>query len=219
VPTANQPRPPPEPIPGVPRDYRIILPDGWFRIALEPGERERSARALADRQFHGLDNAPATKARLRDQLIRQAEAAWQAGGIELYLSLQQAAGLPLAASLLITLIAPPPDGPVTPAQLAEASAAPGRTVTRTTLPAGPAVRVRRRTIPTPGDLRTASPTDPGGPTSPDHPAPPVTNLDIHLQVPGSGAYLLLSFATPLDPLATPMTLLFDAIAATLHWIP
>ena len=59
-------------------------------------------------------------------------------------------------------------------------------------PAGQAVRVRRRAK--------------------------VTSLDIHFPVPDSGAYLMLSFATPLDELADAMVGLFDSIASTLRWL-
>lgn len=44
-------------------------------------------------------------------------------------------------------------------------------------------------------------------------------LDIHVAVPESGAYLILSFSTPLDQLADAMVDLFDSIANTLRWIP
>jgi len=199
----------------VPRDYLLVLPDGWFRIGLEPGERERSARALADRQFRGLrDSAPRLKAELRDRLLRQAEAAYQAGGIELYLSVRDAAGMPIAASLLVSLVPPPPGGPVPVGQLARACTGDRRTVDVTELPAGPAVRVRQHTDPAdPAGARD------GGDVPGGAPGPRVTNVDVHVQVPGSGAYLLLSFSTPLEPLAAAMAELFDAISGTLRWVP
>lgn len=192
--------------PGVPRDYMLALPDGWCRIPLEPSRRQRAIRDLIRRQLTGLDQAPLLKARLRRDLADRAEAAWQAGGIELYLSFMAAGPLPLAASMLVTLIPPPPDGPIPPAALAAALAAPGRATTRRRLPAGPAVLVRHETS--------------GGPT-PDQPADQATGsaaLDVHVQVPGSGAWLLLSFATPVPALAKPMLDLFDAIAGTLCWV-
>jgi DNA gyrase inhibitor GyrI len=78
-------------------------------------------------------------------------------------------------------------------RLAQALAADGGQVTLTELPAGLAVRVRRRTE--------------------------ATTQDIHVTVPESGAYLILSFSTPLDQLADAMVDLFDSIAGTLRWIP
>ena len=179
-----------------PNDYRLILPEGWFRINLEPGTREKAVAALAERQFRGVDDAPHLKAEVREKLLATAQDAFRNGGIELYVSLQTAAGFPLSAALVVTLT--PPHGhdlvAVSPARLAETLNGDGRQVTLMELPAGQAVRVRRED-------------------------PPVTNLDIHIPVPDSSAYLLLSFSTPLAPLAGALTGMFDAIASTLRWIP
>lgn len=49
--------------------------------------------------------------------------------------------------------------------------------------------------------------------------PAVTGLDLHVPVPGSGAYLLLPFSTPLTPLAGALVGMSDAIAATLRCTP
>jgi hypothetical protein len=56
--------------------------------------------------------------------------------------------------------------------------------------------------------------------APDDPADtglPVTSVDWHIPVPGAEAYLLLSFSTPLDPVADLMADLFDAVAHSLTW--
>ena len=45
-----------------------------------------------------------------------------------------------------------------------------------------------------------------------------TDTSFYFSVPGSGAWLLLSFSAPEGPLAAVMADLFDAIAATLRWI-
>jgi len=179
-----------------PSDYRLILPESWFRIDLEPGSREKAVAALAERQFQGVDNAPHLKAEARRKLLATADDAFRSGGIELYVSLQTAAGFPLAAALVVTLTPPqePDRALVTPSRLAETLTRDGRQVTVIRLPAGQAVRVRTED-------------------------PPATSLDIHIPVPGSGAYLLLSFSTPLAPLAGALVGMFDAIAATLRWIP
>ena len=177
------------PIAGVPRDYMIVLPEGWYRIPLEPGPRERAIRELVNRQFGGLSNVPRLKTQLRQLLTERAEAAWRVGGIELYLSLMTAGPLPLAASLVITLIPPPPSGPLTAEELAAGRGTPDRSAEMKELGAGAAVFSQ----PQPG------------------------SLDVHLRVPGSGAWLLLSFATPVEALAEPMRTLFTAIAETLRW--
>jgi len=113
--------------------------------------------------------------------------------------------VPIPASLVISLTPPPPDGrAVTPRQLA-ATLEGDREVSLTGLPAGTAVRTRRRTVPPEGD--------------PSGNILPVTNLDLYVPVPASGSYLVLAFSTNLDPLADSMVNLFDAIAGTLQWLP
>jgi hypothetical protein len=189
-----------------PSDYRLILPENWHRIDLEPGAREPGIARLTDRQFRGIDNAPHLKRQARDELLKTARNAYGNGGIEMYVSLQTAAGFPLSASLIVTLTPPHEDDVnVSPQRLAESLSGNDAQVTLASLPAGPAVRVRRRTAPGENGGAGYRPT--------------VTNLAIHIPVPGSGAYLILSFSTPLDPLADAMTGLFDAIAGTLRWIP
>lgn len=42
-------------------------------------------------------------------------------------------------------------------------------------------------------------------------------MSFYFSVPGSGAWLLLSFSGPDGPLASAMADLFDAIAGTLRW--
>ena len=178
-----------------PSDYRLTVPEGWVRVDLQPGVREPALARLVDRQFHGVDNAPQLKRQAREQFLRGAQYAYGNGGLELYVSLQTAGGLPLPASLVVTLT-PPPDKEtlrITPDRLAQTLTDNGGQVTLTEIPAGPAVRVRRR--------REA------------------TTLDIHVVVPESGAYLILSFSTPLDQLADAMVDLFDSIVGTLRWIP
>ena len=42
--------------------YRLVAPDDWFAVGLEPDQMERSVAALVKRQFAGIDNAPHLKA-------------------------------------------------------------------------------------------------------------------------------------------------------------
>ena len=158
------------------------------------GRAPRRSRGWLGRQFRG-QAAAALKRQAADQLLQTARHAYGNGGLELYVSLQTAGGVPLPASLVVTLAPPPADerALVAPARLAHSLRPGGGQVTLTDLPAGRAVRVHR-----PGASAT---------------------LDIHVPVPGSGAYLLLSFATPLTILADAMMTLFDSIAGTLRWLP
>jgi len=184
--------------------YRLVVPDEWFVIDLQPGRRERSVAALVERQFAGMDNAPHLKAQTRQETLAKAEAAYAAGGLEMFLSLQQIAGIPVAASL-VTFLVPPPPPPVaaaaadvvTAGELAATLAGDDGEVTVVDLPAGPSVRILRRAG-ADGDEASAT-------------------LEVFAPVPGHGSWLLLSFAAPIGPLAPALTKLFDAISMTLRW--
>ncbi|MET8447746.1 hypothetical protein [Streptomyces sp. NPDC005209] len=188
-----------------PADYRLLLPDGWFRILLDPPEqRDKAVDALVERQFHGIDNAPHLKEDLRKDLRRRAAKAHRSGGIELYLSLQEIGPFTIPASLLVTLAPLRHAAPLPLDALAETlSAADGGTASVEELPSGPAVRVRRL-IRQPGeeDARQVHHS---------------LSLEYHVPVPGTAAFLLLTFSTPLEQIADAMAELFDAIAASLTW--
>jgi hypothetical protein len=178
--------------------YRLVAPDDWFAVDLEPDRMERSVAALVKRQFAGIDNAPHLKAQARQHLLDQTRVAQEAGGLEMFLSLQQVAGVPIAASLVIFLVPPPGPHGVTAADLARSLAVGDeRRVTMVDLPVGQAVRVLRRTDNEHGSASAA--------------------LEVFVPVPHNGEWLLLSFATPLGPLVPALTKLFDAICTTLRW--
>ncbi|MFG3271221.1 MULTISPECIES: hypothetical protein [Streptomyces] len=86
-----------------PGDYRLLLPEGWFQIPLDPEQRDKSIDALLERQFHGTDHAAHLKDGLRKDPRRRATKAFRSGGIELYLSLQEVGPFTIPASLLVTL--------------------------------------------------------------------------------------------------------------------
>ncbi|MZF86804.1 hypothetical protein [Streptomyces sp. SID5643] len=195
-----------------PTDYRLLLPEGWFRVHIGPELRERSVDALVSRQFEGVDNAPHLKRQLRESLLAQAAAAFRDGGIELYLSLQKAGALTIPASLLVTLL-PLTGGDQPSAQdiAARLSVDEELEVTVVDLSSGPAVRTLRST----GQADRPAPA--GVPGSPDETLPSVT-VDYQLPIPGAGASLLLTFSTPLIQIAEAMVQLFDAVAASLVWV-
>ncbi|MFB6786077.1 hypothetical protein ACFCWT_05275 [Streptomyces olivaceus] len=209
-------KPPESPVPPAPpADYRLLLPEGWFRILLDPDQRDKSVDALVERQFRGIDNAPHLKEELRGDLRRRAAKAYRSGGIELYLSLQAVGPFTIPASLLVTLAPLRHAEPLPPEDLARALAedaddedagTPVPEVGVEELAAGTAVRVRRL-APQPGG---AAPGAPDG----DHAS---VSVEYHLPVPGTTAYLLLTFSTPLEPIADAMAGLFDAIAGSLTW--
>ena len=197
--------------------YRLVVPDDWFAVDLEPGRRERAVAALTERQFAGLDNAPHLKAQARQDLLDQAEAAYTAGGLEMFLSLQRVAGFPIPASLVIFATpGPEPDPNGTGADaigaLTRELTGRGQQVHMVDLPAGPAVRaVPPAPEETPGDA--AGETAGAAPEQ----TPPSPTLEVFVPVPGGPGWLLLSFAAPLSPLAPALFRLFDAICTTLRW--
>jgi hypothetical protein len=195
--------------------YRLVVPDGWFVIDLEPGRRERSIAALVERQFAGIDNVPHLKAQARQETLAKAESAYSAGGVEMFLSLQQIAGIPVAASLVIFLVPPPATGAVTAEELAATLAGDEGQVSVVDLPAGTSVRLLRRAGSDGLDGFDGS-AGRDGSAAFDRDAASAT-LEVFAPVPDSGWWLLLSFAAPIGPLAPALTKLFDAISMTLRW--
>jgi hypothetical protein len=186
-----------------PRSYRLVVPDSWFRIPLEDEkERRDAAQALTSRMFRGTSHAPQLRARLLGSLNDQSAAAQAAGGLELYLSMLQAAGFPLPASLLVSMAAGPPPG----AGGAEAAGSlalllrgGGKQVSTGTVAGQPTVRARYQAGGRPGRIA------------------PVAAQDVYVLVPGGRAWLLMSFSTPIVELTPQMHELFDAITGTLSW--
>ncbi|MFC8001901.1 hypothetical protein ACFUCH_02350 [Streptomyces olivaceus] len=188
-----------------PSDYSLTLPEGWFRIPLSPEELDASVDALVERQFEGVDDAPHLKRQIRRDLVKRGRKSFRNGGIEFYVSLEMGGPLPIPASLVVTLV-PPGQDALAPRDLAMSLAASGplgQEVSIMERPTGDIVRTRVRTEPEPDDAM--------GNTL------PVTSADYYLRVPRSPAILLLSFSTPLDPIAETMVELFDAIAGSLTW--
>ncbi|MFF3988893.1 hypothetical protein ACFY0B_30430 [Streptomyces sp. NPDC001797] len=180
-----------------PTDYGLVVPDGWFRIPLEPDGWKGPIRALAERVFDGQDDAVLLKREFSKALLARAEEGYENGGVELYISTTSIGPVPLSSSLLVTVV-PPDQGCRLDAQ--------GRSqqITAVELPfAGPATMRRTRTVPEADDSSGSQ--------------LPVTVVDYAVGVPGTEAVLLLTFSTPLDMFADAMVELFEAVAKTLHW--
>lgn len=186
-----------------PRDYRLMIPShGWTRIALDPEVWPRRIQVMVDKQFRGIDNAPHLKAEMRGDLERRCQEAWEKGGIELYLGSMDVAGVPVSASLLVTLIPRPAAQPrATLEQMALGLAVEGRDARVTDLPAGRALVQTYKTPPRPGDGSTF----------------PNTHFDVLFDVPHTSSQLLLSFSTPVEPLAEAMVELFESMALSFVW--
>ncbi|MEU5598126.1 hypothetical protein [Streptomyces sp. NPDC020298] len=182
-----------------PSDYGLIVPDGWFRVTLEPDEWKRSIRALVEKTFEGQDDAVTLKRELKRALRARAEEAYGNGGVEFYVSTTSIGPLPLSSSLLVTIVPAGQD-------LGLAVSAQVRTqqVDEIMLPfVGPATRRRRRMVPQSDDSSGNQ--------------LPVTLVDYAVRVPQTNAFLLLTFSTSLDPFAEAMVELFEAVAKSLHW--
>ncbi|MCW2581864.1 MAG: hypothetical protein JWQ53_654, partial [Klenkia sp.] len=186
--------------PATPGRYRLTVPEGWWAINLGPTRAEANVAALVDHQWRGVDDAPHLKAEARAALLRQAQDAADAGGLQLFLSVGTLGGIPLSASLLVSAV--PLAAPDELTDLAQHGRASGRDVTQVDLPAGAAVRTFWRQPP--GD------DDPSGLVT--------TCLDLHLAVPRAPQVLVLQFRTPMEPLAEVLVEVFDAIAGTLRWV-
>ncbi|MFF4539174.1 hypothetical protein [Streptomyces aureus] len=197
----------PGPAPGLapPSDYRLAVPEGWERVVLDPARWPHRIDKLVQRGLRGTRATPQLKAALAERIRDQAEAAHANGGVEMYLVNQVIGQVPVSAGLVVTLLRPPSGtAPGGLADTAVALATSGADVSTVELPAGPAVRHLHRRRPAPDD--------------PDGNKLTVTHLDVHLAVPNSDLRLLLSFSTPMEPLAEALVTLFDSIARTLQWM-
>ena len=184
-----------------PEGYRLVLPEGWWAIDLDAARAEANVSALVEHQWRGVDDAPHLKAEARASLLRQAQDAARAGGLQLYLSVGTVGGIPLSASLLVSSV--PLGSPDELTDLAEEARGQGRTVTQADLAPGAALR----------SLWRQPPRD-------DDPSGLVTTcLDVHVAVPYAPRVLLLQFRTPVEPLAEVLVEVFDAITGTLRWAP
>lgn len=189
----------------------MLLPPGWWHVPLD--ERwHRSITALLDRCLASLprDRVSTLRRELEGELTRRAERAAENGAIDMYLNVDLVHGLPIAASCLVTSVSV---GSATTLPAAELAAAlgnrPGDEVGVLDVAGVQAARVRRREEV--GDV-TVGDTDVPWPEE-----LPVTRLDVYVPMPGRPEMLLLSFSTPMDPIADAMVALFDAIAGSLRW--
>lgn len=184
----------------------MLLPPGWWHVPLDE-RRGQSITALLDHQLASLprDRIVALRRELDGEIIRLAERAAANGATDMYLNVDLMRGLPVAASCLVTVV-PVGFGTTLPATELAALMGdqPGDEVGVLEVAGAPAARVRRREPFTDGEgLSTGELA--------------VTRLQVYVPVPNSAEMLLLSFSTPIDPIADAMVALFDAIAGSLRW--
>ncbi|TLS41979.1 hypothetical protein FE633_33430 [Streptomyces montanus] len=180
--------------------FGLITPEDWYRIPLQPLERrEASVSALMKRQFAGVDDQPVLRRQSEEQLLGAAEAGADKGGVVLYLSFLEAAGIPLSASLLISQLHQRFDSLDAVAALAGKGE-----VTPVRLPAAGRAARRRRGERTREARRLGTEFED-------------TIVEYFVPVPDRDEVLMLTFSTPLEPIADAMVELFDAVAGTLRW--
>ncbi|MFF4304068.1 hypothetical protein [Streptomyces sp. NPDC001601] len=190
-----------------PSDYRLAVPEGWERIVLDPERWAHRIDKVVKRGLRRTKAGPQLEAALAERMREQAEAAHANGGVEMYVMNQLLGQVPVSAGLVVTLLRPAPGteaGDLGDIARSLAVRATAEQVTLVDLPAGPAVRHRY--------LRRPAADDPDGNKL------AVTHLDVYLAVPNSDQRLLLSFSTPMEPLADALLGLFDAVARTLQWM-
>ena len=186
-----------------PVGWSLLLPPGWWHVPLDE-RRHQSIAALLDRQLESLprDRVATLRRELDGELTRQVERAVGNGAEEMYLNVDLMRGLPVAASCLVTVV---PVGFGTALQATELAAlmsdGPGDEVGVLEVAGALAARVRRRDPVTDTEgLSTGKLA--------------VTRLQVYVPVPNTTEMLLLSFSTPIDPIADAMVALFDAIAGS-----
>lgn len=183
-----------------------MLPPGWWHIPLDE-HRAQSVKALLDRQLASLprDRVATLRRELDGELTRLVERAVANGAVEMYLNLDLMRGLPVAASCLVTVVSVGFGTALPATELAELLGdQPGDEVGVLDVAGVSAARVRRR----------EATTDENGISTGEL---AVTRLQVYVPVPNTTEMLLLSFSTPMDPIADAMVTLFDAIAGSLRW--
>jgi hypothetical protein len=177
--------------PAIPRDFTVLLPPGWARIPIDGRESARAATLAAQKT---ADLTEPRRSQVRDKLTRLIRSALRdarsCGGIDIMLSLAERDGVPLAASCLISYV---DQGQRVPLDMLAAELS-GKGGDVTVAQAGGDGAVRRR-----------------------YHEDGMTKLDYFLPLPGRTGLLVMSFGTPMEPLADAFVLLFDAIAQSLRW--
>lgn len=189
-----------------PVGWSLLLPPGWWHVPLDE-RRHRSITALLDRQLASLprDRVATLRRELDGELTRLVERAVENRAVEMYLNIDVMRGLPVAASCLVTLVSVRFGTALSATELAAMMGdRPGDEVGVLEVAGTLAARVRRREPVTDTDgLSTGELA--------------VTRLQVYVPVPNTTEILLLSFSTPMDPIADAMVTLFDAIAGSLRW--
>ena len=183
-----------------PSDFSLLLPPQWVRISLDSREHERVVGIINTRIQHlPAQQRESVRRVLTRDMLEALAGAREAGGVDVFLSVAERDGAPIAASCLVTFL-DSRDGVPLDGLLVNLAGA-GEQVSIVRIADAPAVRrLSVRQTPAGGSLLTS------------------TEVDFFIPLPGSTGLLVLSFGTPIEPLAEVLVLLFDAMAESLRWV-
>ncbi|MGY1688855.1 hypothetical protein [Geodermatophilus sp. SYSU D01105] len=192
------------------QDFTLLLPPGWARIPLDDRVPLR-VKQLVDERLSTVpaEHREALRTGLTRDLGETLTAARSRGGLDVLLSLDPVAGMPVPASALVTHLQG--DG-ADLAGLLETLSSGGDDVTVQELDlvevaGAPAVRrlgVHEERVDPVGEL-------PGGVLR-------VTRLDYYVPIPGSHGILVFAFSTPVEQLGPALVGLFDVMATSMRWV-
>lgn len=212
--------------------YRLVVPEAWTRLPVEPAAMREAARAYLLRRFAHLPRDHT--ARWRRELEEELVAVTRRPGAEyarmLLVLAADAERRPISASCLVSVLphALPDEGALQELAAGSAGGAVESVVTELGRSRGVVV-VRDSTAPAPADpeqsarvggqLLAALGAPAAGSAGSGEPWTPgsVRNVDVFLPVPDSAHTLLLAFSTSLVPLFPALTELFVLMAASVQW--
>ncbi len=191
-----------------PADFRIALPDNWAVLRTDAGPLERQVTELVRRRARRNPALGTHLAAVTAALLHLATDARAAGGVLVALMSevisQPGDGLVLSASLVVSSASSVTDAAGCPARdVAAALRSPERHVDVVELAQCPAVRVTSiDVVPSPSGDAEAS----------------ALLVQYHVAVPGADRRTILSFSTPVLPLAAEMAELFDLVASSFSYV-
>lgn len=184
--------------------WTMVIPRGWSSLSTDPRLRQGQVRRLLDRRFAGVsrDEVASVRRAIAQALEDQLADAAAKGARQVHLQTQPMRGVPIAASLVVTVVENVHDRSF-PAAVERALGSSEGVVEHGPSTAGPFASLRRvRRV---RSTREGVSEDPGWETVVDH----VVEVS-------SDELLVLTFATTTDQVSGPLVMLFDAIAGSLR---
>lgn len=186
--------------------WTLVVPRGWSTLSTDERLRRQQVKRLLDRRFSGVSRDEVATVRreitqaLEAQLIKAAEA----GASQVHVQTQPVRGVPVSASLVVTLVDNLQDISF-PATIERVLGGSEGVLQHGPSEAGPFASLRRvRRVQA---ERAAA----------DGSRPWETVVDHVVEV-SSHELLVLTFATTTDQVAGPLVMLFDAIAGSLRTV-